>query len=508
MRDLILKEIAHNLQAMGFNVDLTGDADLYVNEILTAATGNGSGGIGNGSSGIGNASHRDTHKLEITLAIALDLKEKELLYFEKISEHSSALANSGMGFDYGMETEVQFGKQVSRTITRVQQNDTGEIVEMTYDLGALQGIVRSVAEKFGLRFKAVLTMGKIKRHSHQEYDGFSQGMPEVTNATYSPQTVTASDTPEFSRAKRKGLGILFILLWFMSLGFFLLILLAGTTSLMGALLMIGTHVLMLLIYMLFTRRGWLQGLILWALMVLIAFVAMMVTTDFETTTGEADAKGGANAKNDVAQTADPADLTDTADSFIFDQGHSLFVYPWPDTVYNADGTTTHRLVLTGQVFQRLVVEPPLIADVDTEVVRAVISDVALVKAPKAGTLTAIRPSSDINANLKPKVEDESIVYNLAAAYESMDSYSVDLAFEFDISPLAVYTYPKDYTGEYSTEKTLEALGLDASDYTFELQYTLTVYTADEYSYVMKATTSPLTGDFLRDGNQAIYDQRR
>lgn len=135
MKTLIIREIGQALRAMSFRVDISGDADIYVSEVLNAK-------------GNGNISMQ----LELTVGIAIDTKHKTLLYFESIIDPTRMLASSGVG----------------RYITRVQQTTLGNIEEVTFDIGQIKSQVRAIAKQYGLGFKSVGSLRAIYRRSRQE----------------------------------------------------------------------------------------------------------------------------------------------------------------------------------------------------------------------------------------------------------------------------------------------------------------------------------------------------
>lgn len=134
MKTILVREIGQALRAMGFRVDISGDADIFVSEILKAK-------------GNGNISMQ----LELTVAVALDTKHKSILYFEKIVDPAKMGASAGVG----------------RYITRVQQTTLGNIEEVTFDLGQIKEQVRAVALKYGLRFRTVASLKAIYKRSRQ-----------------------------------------------------------------------------------------------------------------------------------------------------------------------------------------------------------------------------------------------------------------------------------------------------------------------------------------------------
>lgn len=150
MKELLLKEITQTLVHWGFQVGSTPDTDIFISESATAV-------------GIGGA----LYELEVLIAIAIDLEDDAVLYYERLSEHIAQRRRAHDDEHRMLQETSHFDDKVHHKILRQVTLANGEVTETIFDLSTLADTLRTVVKSHGLRFKVVLSLGKVHRYSHQ-----------------------------------------------------------------------------------------------------------------------------------------------------------------------------------------------------------------------------------------------------------------------------------------------------------------------------------------------------
>ncbi len=270
MKKLLTQDIKQVLQEMGFRLDFSGDADIYVNELMKI---------------VGQSTR--AYEVEFTLGIALDVKGRNLLYYEKIVERDTGFAKGDMESNFNNESTRRVSKQGNREFVRVQTNEKGEIVEMRYDFSEVQKRIKNVCIKYGLKLRPVLSMRKINALSRQELEEDLANLPDcvrvnTTNAegTHINTTLEQTTQPLNRNLSRRGRGFLFMLLWSFNLVFYLLISLGSATMGIGVLIIVAMHVFVMMFYFGSTKRRWWAGVLWVVLLFVISFFIFSFTTPF------------------------------------------------------------------------------------------------------------------------------------------------------------------------------------------------------------------------------------
>lgn len=150
MKDLLIKEITQTLIHWGFQVGSTDDTDIFISETATAV-------------GIGGA----LYELEVLIAIAIDLEDDAVLYYERLSEHIAQSRRAHDEEHHMLQETSHFDDKVHHKILRQVTHANGEVTETIFDLSTLADTLRTIVISHGLRFKVVLSLGKVHRRSHQ-----------------------------------------------------------------------------------------------------------------------------------------------------------------------------------------------------------------------------------------------------------------------------------------------------------------------------------------------------
>lgn len=232
----------------------------------------------------------------------------------------------GSGLSFGGDTGSSFqtGKTLFRKVKSVQYGPEGKVFEYTLDLGAIPKAFKEVAKANGWKFKTVLRREKALYPPgyvpagtvNQPNQVFNQTPPIHRNMQYPqqpPEPVQRQDSagaipvplPVFDQQQANNLpqqqqfnnpngafyvqsksdvpgrkkGVLFWLSFILVAIFTVLLYILSATALTGWALSAAVFFLVFLLHRKFTGQGWVAGIVMWILALVLLFFIFAFTTD-------------------------------------------------------------------------------------------------------------------------------------------------------------------------------------------------------------------------------------
>ena len=138
MREDIIRDLSEALAALGAPAEAGGETDLAIDkEFLDARWSTGE------------------KKIQYESSIFVNDQDQTVYMYEKTTETGKGLSLGGIS-----DSSFQSGTTLHRKVKSLQYGPEGRAYEMEIDLGAIPKAVKQISEKYGYRFKTVISRKK------------------------------------------------------------------------------------------------------------------------------------------------------------------------------------------------------------------------------------------------------------------------------------------------------------------------------------------------------------